>query len=190
MKISFTALFCFAAFLAFSVSVAAQNYSIEQYLSIKSAGSPQFSTDGKSIAYLTNVSGTQQSWVVDLAGGKPQQITNYDDNIGFFRWLPDGTMFFGKAKGGDENTQFFAMKADGSGVRELTNEPKVRHNFAEVSDDGKTIYYASNKRNPTYFDVYAMDIASGKETLLYQFDGNINIAAVNDNGSKFIISRD
>ena len=100
MKVSFTARFCFAAFLAFSVSVAAQNYSIEQYLSIKSAGSPQFSTDGKSIAYLTNVSGTQQIWVVDLAGGKPQQITNYDDNIGFFRWLPDGTMFFGKAKGG------------------------------------------------------------------------------------------
>jgi len=190
MKISFTALFCFAAFLAFSVSVAAQNYSIEQYLSIKSAGSPQFSTDGKSIAYLTNVSGTQQIWVVDLAGGKPQQITNYDDNIGFFRWLPDGTMFFGKAKGGDENTQFFAMKADGSGVRELTNEPKVRHNFAEVSDDGKTIYYASNKRNPTYFDVYSMDIASGKETLLYQYDGNINIAAVNDAGTKFVVSRD
>jgi len=190
MKVSFTALFCFAAFLAFSVSVAAQNYSIEQYLSIKSAGSPQFSTDGKSIAYLTNVSGTQQIWVVDLAGGKPQQITNYDDNIGFFRWLPDGTMFFGKAKGGDENTQFFAMKADGSGVRELTNEPKVRHNFAEVSDDGKTIYYASNKRNPTYFDVYSMDIASGKETLLYQYDGNINIAAVNDAGTKFVVSRD
>ena len=190
MKVSFTARFCFAAFLAFSVSVAAQNYSIEQYLSIKSAGSPQFSTDGKSIAYLTNVSGTQQIWVVDLAGGKPQQITNYDDNIGFFRWLPDGTMFFGKAKGGDENTQFFAMKADGSGVRELTNEPKVRHNFAEVSDDGKTIYYASNKRNPTYFDVYSMDIASGKETLLYQYDGNINIAAVNDAGTKFVVSRD
>jgi len=113
MKISFTALFCFAAFLAFSVSVAAQNYSIEQYLSIKSAGSPQFSTDGKSIAYLTNVSGTQQIWIVDIAAGTPKQLTNYEDNIGFVRWLADGNILFGKARGGDENTQFFAMKADG-----------------------------------------------------------------------------
>jgi hypothetical protein len=35
-----------------------------------------------------------------------------------------------------------------------------------------------------------MDIASGKETLLYQYDGNVNIAAVNDAGTKFVLSRD
>jgi len=167
-----------------------QSNSIQQYLNIRSASSPTFSPDGNSVAYLTNVTGTQQIWAVDRPNGKPRQLTDYEDNIGFVRWLPEGNIIFGKAKGGDENTQFFWMKPDGSGVRELTSEPKVRHNFAEVSDDGKTIYYASNKRNPTYFDVYSMHIASGKETLLYQFDGNVNIAAVNDNGSKFIISRD
>ena len=172
-------------------SIWAQNYTIQQYLSIKSAGSPTFSPDGKSIAYLTNVTGTQQVWVVDMPNGKPRQLTNYEDNVGFVRWLGDGSgLIFGKAKGGDENTQFYWMKPDGSGVRALTDEPKVRHNFAEVSDDGKTIYYASNKRNPTFFDVYRMDAGSGKEELLYQFDGNINIAAVNSNGSKFIVSRD
>jgi dipeptidyl aminopeptidase/acylaminoacyl peptidase len=173
-----------------SLAAFGQQYSIQQYLNIRSAGSPTFSTDGKRIAYLTNVTGTQQIWTIGLPNGKPVQLTNYDDNVGFVRWLPDGDILFGKANGGDENTQFFVMKADGSDVRELTNEPKVRHNFAKVSDDGKTIYYASNKREPRYFDVYAMDIASGKENLLYQFDGNINIAAVNSNGSKFIVSRD
>src|ERR1044072_2750397 len=177
-------------FLTCSAFAWAQPYSIQQYLSIKSAGSPTFSPDGRSIAYLTNVTGTQQIWVVGIGAGTPKQLTNYDDNIGFVKWLADGSILFGKAKGGDENTQFFVMKADGSGVRELTNEPKGRHNFAEVSDDGKTIYYASNKRTPTYFDVYAMDIASGKETLLYQYDGNVNIAAVNDAGTKFFLSRD
>ena len=172
-------------------SIWAQNYTIQQYLSIKSAGSPTFSPDGKSIAYLTNVTGTQQVWVVDMPNGKPRQLTNYEDNVGFVRWLGDGSgLIFGKAKGGDENTQFYWMKPDGSGVRALTDEPRVRHNFAEVSDDGKSIYYASNKRNPTFFDVYRMDVGSGKEELLYKFDGNINIAAVNSNGSKFIVSRD
>jgi dipeptidyl aminopeptidase/acylaminoacyl peptidase len=184
-------LFALLLLLICSTSTSAQSYTIEQYLNIKSASSPTFSPDNRHIAYLTNVTGTQQVWVVDLPNGKPRQLTNYDDNIGFVKWLGDGSgMIFGKAKGGDENTQFFWMKPDGTGVRALTDEPKVRHNFAEVSDDGKTIYYASNKRNPTYFDVYSMDVASGKEDLLYQFDGNINIAAVNSSGSKFIVSRD
>lgn len=177
--------------LCLSFVVSAQPYTIQQYLNIKSAGSPSFSPDGKQIAYLTNVTGTMQVWVTDLAGGKPRQLTNYEDNISFVRWLADGSgMVFGKAKGGDENTQFFWMKPDGSGVRALTDEPTVRHNFGLISSDGDVIAYASNKRNKNYFDIYAMDIASGKEVLLYQQDGNNDIVALRDNGRQIIISRD
>ncbi len=184
----FPYVFALVAFL--SLSVFAQTYSIQQYLNIKSAGSPTFSPDGKQIAYLTNATGTSQVWVIDLPNGTPKQLTNYEDNVGFVRWLPDGSgIIFGKARGGDENTQFYWMKPDGTGVKELTSDPTVRHNFAEVSKDGKKIYYASNKRNRTFFDVYSMDLATGKEEMLYQYDGNINIAAVNDAGTKFVLSR-
>jgi dipeptidyl aminopeptidase/acylaminoacyl peptidase len=181
----------FAVLFAASLFVAAQPYTIQQYLNIKSAGSPTLSPDGRRMAYLTNVSGTSQIWMTDLPGGAPKQITNYDDNVGFVRWLPDDSgLIFGKARGGDENTQFFWMKTDGNGVRELTNDPKIRHNFAEVSFDGKTIYYTSNKRNRTFFDVYSMDLATGKEELLYQYDGNVDVAAVSDSGKKIVVSRD
>lgn len=180
-----------AVLIVLTGSIAAQNYTIQQYLNIKSAGSPTLSPDGKRMAYLTNATGTSQIWAVDLPNGTPKQLTNYEDNVGFVRWLPDnGGIIFGKARGGDENTQFFWMKTDGSGVKALTDDPKVRNNFAEVSKDGKRIYYASNKRNRTFFDVYSMEIATGKEELLYQYDGNINIAAVNDAGTKFVLNRD
>lgn len=173
-----------------SISIFAQKFTIQQYLSIRSAGSPTLSPDGKKMAYLTNVTGTSQVWVVDLPGIDPKQITNYEDNVGFVRWLPDGSgLIFGKARGGDENTQFFWMKPDGSGVKQLTNDPKVRHNFDDISADGKRIYYTSNKRNRTFFDVYAMELATGSEEMLYQFDGNIGVAAVNDAGTKIILSR-
>ena len=176
--------------LVLSLSAYSQSYTIQQYLNIKSAGSPSFSPDGKQMIYLTNVTGTSQIWQIDVTGGTPKQLTNYDDNIGFARWLPDGSgIVFGKARGGDENTQFFWMKPDGSGVKELTRDPKVRHNFAEISKDGKKIYYASNKRNRTYFDVYSMEIATGREEMLYQYDGNASIAAVNDFGTLFVLSR-
>lgn len=181
----------FSFVLIFAICVFAQEkYTIQQYLNIKSAGSPTLSPDGKRMAYLTNVSGTSQIWMIDLPGGAPKQITNYEDNIAFVRWSPAGGIVFGKAKGGDENTQFFWMKEDGTGVRELTADPKVRHNFGELSQDGKTIYYASNKRNRNFFDIYSMDVESGKEALIYQYDGNNDFAAVNDSGSKFVVSRD
>jgi dipeptidyl aminopeptidase/acylaminoacyl peptidase len=180
-----------AALFVLSIPLAAQSYTIQQYLNIKSASAPTFSPDGKSIAYLTNVTGTQQVWVVDLPNGKPRQLTNYDDNVGFVKWLGDGSgLIFGKAKGGDENTQFFWMKPDGSGVRALTDEPKVRHNFGVISADNKFIAYTSNKRDPNYFDVYTLDISTDKEDLMYQQDGNNNVQAINDAGTKFIISRE
>lgn len=184
-------LFLIAAFFLSFTTVSAQPSTIQQYLNIKSAGSPSLSPDGKRMAYLTNATGTTQVWAIELPNGTPRQLTDYGDNISFVRWLGDGNgIIFGKARGGDENTQFYWMKTDGTGVRALTEEPKVRHNFAEISKDGKKIYYASNKRNRTFFDVYSMDIATGKEELLYQYDGNINIAAVNDAGTKFVLSRD
>ena len=177
--------------LLFAFCVAAQEkYTIQQYLSIRSAGSPSLAPDGKRLFYLTNVTGTSQIWMIDLPSGAPKQITNYEDNVSFVRVSPTGGgVVFGKARGGDENTQFFWMKADGSGIKELTNSPKVRHNFGDWSDDGSRIYYSSNKRSPQFFDVYAMDVASGKEEMLYQQDGSNSFSDASPTGDKIIVSR-
>jgi Tol biopolymer transport system component len=175
----------------FSFAAEAQNYTIDQYLSIKAASAPTFSPDGTRIAFLSNHTGTSQVWTVLMPTGNPRQLTNYDDNVSFVTWLADGSgLVFGKAKGGDENTQFYWMRPDGTGVRALTTDPTVRHNFGAVSWDGKTLWYASNKRNRTFFDIYSMDVASGREELQYQKDGNNDVAAVNDSGTKFIVHRD
>ena len=166
-------------------------YSIEQYLTIKAAGGPSFSPDGRFIAHLSNTTGTTQVYVTTVANRQNKQLTNYEDNVSFVRWLGDGSgMIFGKAKGGDENTQFYWVKPDGSGVKPLTNDPSVRHNFGLVAANSKWIAYSSNKRNRQFFDIYTMELASGKETLLAQFDGNQSIVAANADASMAIISRD
>jgi dipeptidyl aminopeptidase/acylaminoacyl peptidase len=187
MKKFFFALFVLSALC---VSIAAQNYTIRQYLNIRSAGSPSLSPDGRRLAYLTNVTGTSQIWMMDLASGAAKQITNYEDNVGFVRWSPAGNgIVFGKARGGDENTQFFLMANDGASIKELTADPKVRHNFGGWSQDGTRIFYASNKRNRNFFDVYSMEVAGGKEELIFQQDGSNSFAAASPTGRQIIISR-
>lgn len=176
--------------LVYSAAAYAQPYSIQQYLSIRSAGSPSMSPDGREVAYLSNATGTTQAWATLISDLKPRQLTNYEDNVSFVKWLSDGSgIIFGKAKGGDENTQFYWMKPDGSGVRALTHEPSVRHNFGFLTDDDHFIAYSSNKRNRNFFDIYLMDLATGNEALIYQQDGN-NSALAMDIGGKLIVSRD
>lgn len=183
------------AFALFTISIFctsffAQNYSIERYLNIRSASSPALSPDGNKLAYLTNITGTSQIWFVDSRGGYPEQITSYPDNISFVRWLPNGKgLIFGKAIGGNENTQFYWLSADGSEIKELTNSAKIRHNWGGISNDSTKIYYASNKRDANFFDIYSMEIESGKETLLFQQDGSNGFEDASPDGSKLIISR-
>ena len=153
-------------------------FGIERYLNIRSSTSPTFSPQGDRMAFLTNITGTPQVWMINAQGGWPDQLTYYADRVDFVRWSPDGSgLIFAKSRGGDENAQLFWLAPDGSEIRALTDAPKIRHNFGSWSHDGRRISYASNKRNPNYFDVYTMDVASGREELVYQQDGSNNAVA-------------
>lgn len=166
-----------------------ERFGIERYLNIRSAGGPTFSANGDRVAFLTNITGTPQVWMVGAGGGWPEQLTYYTDRVDFVRWSPDGTgLIFGKARGGDENAQLFWLAPDGSDIRALTDSPKVRHNFGEWSHDGRRISYASNKRNPNFFDIYVMDVATGREEMAYQQDGSNGVSAWSYDGRYLVVS--
>jgi hypothetical protein len=54
------------------------------------ATSPRWSNDGKSVYFLSNRSGTQQIWRLDLAGGESQQVSEYPFEVGSFKVAPIG----------------------------------------------------------------------------------------------------
>jgi dipeptidyl aminopeptidase/acylaminoacyl peptidase len=177
------------------VRVSAQNaaspepFGIERYLNIRSATSSALSPSGHQIAFLTNISGTPQVWMVSANGGWPHQMTFFPDRVDFIAWSPDGSgLIFGKSIGGDENAQLYWMAPDGSQFRALTGEPKIRHNFGGWSPDGKKISYASNQRSRDFFDIYVMDVATGSSQLVYQQDGSNAAVAWSVDGRKLVVS--
>jgi dipeptidyl aminopeptidase/acylaminoacyl peptidase len=202
MRASLALLFCFAllpvahaqtnapAVARGDNNKARENFPIERYLNIRAASSPTLDARGERVAFLLNVTGTAQVWSVAAAGGWPEQLTFYTDRVDFVRWSPDGTgLLFGKARGGDENAQLYWMSTDGAQVRQLTDAPRIRYNFGAWSADGRRISYASNKRNPNFFDIYTMDVATGQESLVYQQDGSNGAVAWSPDSRFIVVSR-
>ncbi len=81
-----------AAVLLCSVQASAQTEdlaaSVALMAKIGSCGSPTFSPDGKTIAFVSNMSGLPQIWTVSVEGGWPTQITALDDPVGGITFSP------------------------------------------------------------------------------------------------------
>jgi dipeptidyl aminopeptidase/acylaminoacyl peptidase len=171
-------------------SVPHERYTIDRYLNIRSATSPALAPRGDRVVFLMNTTGTAQVWAVAPTGGWPEQLTFYQDRVDFIEWSPDGSgLLFGKAVGGNENAQLYWMSPDGAQVKALTDAPKVRYNFGAWAHDGRRIAYAANKRNPNFFDLYIMDVQTGREELVYQQDGSNDFAAWSPDDKQIVVAR-
>lgn len=105
---------------------------------------PQFSPDGKRVAFNSSRSGNYEIWVCDRNGANPVQLTSLNGPIvGSPRWSPDSQWIaFDGSKGG--NSDIYVIRADGGPVHRMTTGPSnnVRPSW---SRDGRWIYFGSNR---------------------------------------------
>src|SRR6185295_297187 len=104
---------------------------------------PQFSPDGKRVAFYSYRSGAAQIWVANRDGSQVQQLTSLGGTVTASpRWSPDGQQIaFDSNMGGE--FQVYVMALDGGQPRLLTNEKSTWG--PNWSHDGRWIYYASSR---------------------------------------------
>lgn len=57
----------------------------------ESCTNPQFSPDGKRLAFISSRNGGKsQLYILPLNGGEAEQVTKVDGNVGNYKWSPDG----------------------------------------------------------------------------------------------------
>lgn len=165
-----------------------EKYSVERYLSIRSAGEPSFSPDGKKIAFSTNITGVPQLWEVDANGGWPQQLVFAQERTTGAYYSPkDNTIAFSMDLGGNERQQIWLVKNEGAETICLTNDPKSIHTFGGWHPQGTKIAYVANRRDPAIFDVYIQDVCDGEPEMIYESDGSTAVAAWSADGNSLVI---
>jgi len=111
---------------------------------------PKYSPDGKSIVFVSDKSGSDNIWTMDLATKEMEQITK-DNNQNYFsaEWTADGEYIIGAR--GRRNIKLHIYHKDGGGGAQLIKEPEnLKAIDPAVSPDGKLVYFSQRNRAWNY----------------------------------------
>ena len=122
---------------------------------------PQFSPDGKRIAFASNrAGGGIEIWVCSQNGSNPVQLTNgLGRHQATPRWSPDSRQIVFSSQGEDGHWDTYVIDAAGGQPRRLTPYPSDEH-VPSWSRDGQWIYFASNRSGD--FEIWRIPAAGGE----------------------------
>ncbi|MRW93910.1 prolyl oligopeptidase family serine peptidase [Duganella sp. FT80W] len=135
----------------------------------------KLSPDGKWLSWIAPRDGVLNVWVApasDLAKAKPLTDEKKRPIRNSF-WSPDSrVVLFIQDKGGDENFLLYGVNVSSGKQTNYTPFEKTRAEVVHISSKVKDrILVAVNNRDPKWHDVYSLELASCKLTLVQQNDG-------------------
>jgi Tol biopolymer transport system component len=123
---------------------------------------PEFSPDGRRIAFGSDRSGSWEIWICDADGSNPVQLTSLGgQNFVIPRWSPDSRRlaFYAKIEG---RSEVYVINASGGSPQRLTFGP-IGSEAPSWSRDGHWILFNSSTQPP---DIYKMPAEGGPAVLV------------------------
>jgi dipeptidyl aminopeptidase/acylaminoacyl peptidase len=131
---------------------------VEELMTLKTAGSPRLSPDGTRVAYTVTETDFGQDayvthiWLADAASGEAIQLTRGKKSCSGPAWSPDGKWLAFTSSRADDKSQIFVIRPDGGEAVQLTKAETGVNGFA-WAPDGKTIAFTAS--DPVTEDVKA-----------------------------------
>lgn len=163
---------------------------IEKLYMTRQIGGSTWSPDSKSVAFVSNMSGRNNLWVVPAEGGWPVQLTVSDQRQSSPAWSPDGKWIaYQSDYDGDEQWDIFLVSPKTGKVVNVTQTREIAELNPTWSPDSRYLAYeVKPKTSATYeIDVYDMVMREVKQitTNTPQDKGNSNPIWTKD--GKFIV---
>jgi dipeptidyl aminopeptidase/acylaminoacyl peptidase len=126
---------------------------VDQILSLKRAGSPKISPDGRWVAYTVRETNWDDNayeteiWLADSASGETRQLTNAKKSSRAPSWSPDGSKLAFISDRTDKSQLYVINPMAGEAEAVTTLEDDI--NSFEWSPDGKSIAYTATEPKST-----------------------------------------
>jgi len=140
-----------------------KNLSIEKLYMTRQVGRADWSPDGKQIAFVSNISGRNNLWLVPGDGGWPTQLTVSDQRQAAPAWSPDGKWIaYQSDYDGDEQWDIFLVSPRTGQVVNLTNTREIAEENPTWSQDGRYLAYLVKPKASSVFEIDIFDMVMRK----------------------------
>ena len=137
-----------------------KNLSIEKLYTTRQIGGSTWSPDGKTVAFICNLSGRDNLWLVPSEGGWPTQLTVSDQRETNPTWSPDGKWIaYTSDYDGDEQWDIFLVSPKTGQVVNLTNTREIAEVSPTWSPDGRYLAYMVKPKTSSVFEIDIYDMA-------------------------------
>ncbi|MGA2004539.1 MAG: S9 family peptidase [Terriglobales bacterium] len=135
-----------------------KNLTIEKLYMTRQVGGVTWSPDGKTVAFISNLSGRNNLWLVPSEGGWPMQLTVSDQRQTSPTWSPDGKWIaYTSDYDGDEQWDIFLASPKTGQVVNLTNTREISEENPVWSPDGRYLAYTVKPKTSSVFEIDVYD---------------------------------
>jgi len=157
---------------------------------IGQCGSPTFSPDGKTLAFVCDMSGMPQVWTAPTDGGWPNLVTALDDPVSSVEWSPSSDwLAIAVAPGGGMNGQIYLVRSDGTDLKRYTPGGKDNNWLAPWTHDGSALMLSSNVRDGAAMDCYLLAVPEGRMEMVAQNPGIGRLEDISRDNHLALLSR-
>jgi dipeptidyl aminopeptidase/acylaminoacyl peptidase len=173
-----------------NAQVEPRTLTIEKLYMTRQIGQPTWSPDAKTIAFISNMSGRNNLWMVPAEGGFPVQLTVSDQRQTAPAWSPDGKWIaYQSDYDGDEQWDIFMVSPKTGKVVNVTQTRDIAEQNPTWSPDGRYLAYEVKPKTSAAYEIDVYDLIMRElkhiTTNTPQDKGNFNPIWSND--GKFIV---
>jgi dipeptidyl aminopeptidase/acylaminoacyl peptidase len=131
---------------------------IEKLYMTRSIGGSTWSPDGKTVAFISNLSGRNNIWLVPADGGWPTQLTVSNERQINPAWSPDGKWIaYTSDYDGDEQWDIFLVSPKTGQVVNLTHTREISEESPAWSPDGRYLAYIVKPKTSSVYEIDVYD---------------------------------